>query len=164
MLQNRDKKGISALYQNHSRLLYGVILRIVKMQDIAENVLQDVFVKIWKNIESYDVSKGRFLAWAMNISRNAAIDMVRSKNYKKQQQTTIIDNNINQQFSSEMKVDDIGVREVVSKLDIKYKSLINLLYFEGYTQMEVAEKLDIPLGTVKSRVRKAFSELRILLQ
>ncbi|HFA51144.1 MAG TPA: sigma-70 family RNA polymerase sigma factor [Bacteroidetes bacterium] len=164
LLRNKDKKGINGLYQNHSRLLFGVILRIVKKQDIAENVMQEVFLKIWQNIESYNPSKGYFLAWAMNIARNAAIDMVRSKAYRKEQRTDEVVPSTAQQFSTEMKVGHIGVREVVATLDPKYKTLIDLLYFEGYTQVEVAEELDIPLGTVKSRVRKAFSELRSLLK
>lgn len=164
LLRQRNKQGISSLYANYSRLLYGVIFRIVKRQDLAENVLQDVFLKVWQSIETYDVSKGRFIAWVMNIARNASIDMVRSKNYRKDMVTDGVEAAVAQPASTVLNVEHIGVKEVVNKLEPKYRQLIDLLYFEGYTQSEVSEELDIPLGTVKSRVRKAFSELRTLLQ
>lgn len=164
LLRRRNKQGISSLYANYSRLLYGVIFRIVKRQDLAENVLQDVFLKVWQNIDSYDTSKGRFIGWVMNIARNAAIDLVRSKNYRNDLVTDGVEAAVAQPSVSGVNVDHIGLKEVVEKLDPKYRQLIDLLYFEGYTQAEVSDELSIPLGTVKSRVRKAFSELRTLLQ
>lgn len=164
LLRNKNKQGISLLYSNYSRLLFGVIYRIVKQQDLSENVMQDAFLKVWNNIHQYDASKGRFPAWVMNIARNAAIDLVRSKGYRKSSNTSGVEPGMEQQFSAEMNVDHIGVRDVVQKLDPKHRQLIELLYFEGYTQAEVSDELDIPLGTVKSRVRKAFSDLRVLLK
>lgn len=164
LLLDKDKRGVSYLYQAHSRLIFGVIYRIVKLEDLAENVMQDVFLKVWQNIESYNASKGRFLTWVVNIARNASIDVVRSKDYRKNQRTDNVDTEAAHHHSDEMEVDHIGVKEVVAKLDPKYSSLINLIYFEGYTQQEVAEELDMPLGTVKTRIRKAFSELRTVLK
>ncbi|MEO1257435.1 MAG: sigma-70 family RNA polymerase sigma factor [Bacteroidota bacterium] len=164
LLKNKDRQGISMLYTNYSRLLFGVILRIVKQQDLSENVLQDVFLKVWQNIHQYHPSKGRFPAWVMNIARNSAIDLVRSKGYRKNNSTAAVEPAMEQQFSSEINVDHIGLRDLVQKLDPKHRRLIELLYFEGYTQAEVSEELAVPLGTVKSRVRKAFSDLRILLK
>ena len=164
LLRRRDKQGITILYSNYSRLFFGVIFRVVKQQDLAENVLQDVFLKIWQNIESYDVSKGRFISWAMNIARNAAIDLVRSKNYRKGMVTDGVEAAAAQTSSAEINVDHIGLKDTVHRLEPKYRKLIDLLYFEGYTQAEVSDELGLPLGTVKSRVRKAFSELRTLLK
>jgi RNA polymerase sigma-70 factor (ECF subfamily) len=163
LLMGRDKRGVSSLYQAHSRLIFGVIYRIVKMEDVAENVMQDVFLRVWQNIESYNPSKGRFLTWVVNIARNASIDVIRSKDYRKNQQTEEIEPNAAHHRSDEIDVDNIGVKEIIEKLPPKYSTLINLIYFEGYTQQEVAEKFDMPLGTVKSRIRKAFSELRSVL-
>jgi RNA polymerase sigma-70 factor (ECF subfamily) len=163
LLLDRDKRGVSSLYQVHSRLIFGVIYRIVKLEDVAENVMQDVFLKVWQNIESYNPSKGRFLTWVVNIARNASIDVIRSKDYRKNRQTEDMDSEAAHHRSDEMDVDHIGVKEIVEKLHPKYSTLINLIYFEGYTQQEVAEKFDMPLGTVKSRIRKAFSELRTVL-
>lgn len=163
LLKKQDKQGVSSLYLNHSRLFYGVILRIVKNEFLAENILQDVFIKIWQNINSYDASKGHFLAWALNIARNASIDMVRSKDYRNNLVTDGIEPQTSEHYYSEIDVDNIGLKEMVKKLNPKHQQLIELLYFEGYTQSEVADELNIPLGTVKSRVRKAFQELRIIL-
>ncbi len=163
LLRKQDKQGISSLYLNHSRLFYGVIYRVVKNEFIAENVLQDVFIKIWQNIDSYNPSKGHFMAWAMNIARNASIDMVRSKDYRNNMVTDGIEPETSQHHHFEIDVDNIGLNETIKKLHPKYQQLIELLYFEGYTQAEVAEELKIPLGTVKSRIRRAFQELRIIL-
>ena len=164
LLKNKERKGIDDLYTAYSPLLFGVILRIVKQTDLSENVLQDVFVKVWQNIHQYDQTKGHFGAWLMNIARNTAIDLVRSKDFRNNARTDEVVPGMASRFSTEMNVDHIGLREVVGKLALKHRQLIELLYFEGYTQAEVSEELDIPLGTVKSRVRKAFMDLRKLLR
>ena len=123
---------------------------------MAENILQDVFLKIWQNIDSFDVSKGRFLTWAMNISRNASIDHVRSKSHRNEKVTDGSDAFPEQSHFTETKVDHIGLKEVIGRLDPKYRQLIDLLYFEGYTQAEVAEELAMPLRTVKRQGEKSF--------
>ncbi len=149
------------LYDKYADALYGVILKIVKAEDLAENVLQDVFIKIWKNSESYTVSKGRLFTWMLNIARYAAIDFVRSKNYKQDLITQTIDisvDTVNRQVSTN--VEQMDLREKVQKLDTVYQQVIDLTYFGGYTQAEAAKKLDLPLGTVKSRIRIALRELR----
>ena len=165
LLQNKDRKGVSLLYDRYSAALYGVILRIVKAEDMAENVLQDTFVKIWKNIGSYDPSKGRLFTWMLNIARYAAIDFVRSKNYKQDLKTKTIDVSVHtKHMQASTVIEGIGVREKVKKLELKYREVIDLIYFGGYTQAEVAEHLNLPLGTVKSRARIAIRELRKLFK
>jgi RNA polymerase sigma-70 factor (ECF subfamily) len=165
LLQNKDKRGVSNLYRQHAQLLYGLILRIVKVEHVAENVLQDVFLKVWQNIDNYAPSKGRFLAWVVNIARNASIDVLRSKEYKKSKATGGLEGGASdRQFAVGTGIENIGVRDAVKMLEPKYQLIVELIYFEGYTQIEVSEELDLPLGTVKSRVRKAFQDLKILLQ
>jgi len=162
LLKSRDKKGIEKLYDNYSDSIFGVIFKIVQKEDVAEDLLQETFVKVWKKIESYDSSKGRLFTWMLNIARNGAIDYTRSKHYNKALKVQSIDNAVYNESDarSEIKTDSIGVKELVNSLDPKFKLLIDKFYFEGYTQQEVSDELNIPLGTVKTRIRQAIIELR----
>ncbi len=162
-LQNKDRSAFNYLYDNYSGALYGVIKRVVEAEEIANDVLQEAFVKIWKNIGGYDASKGSIFTWMMNICRNTAIDEVRSKNFKKEAQNQNIDDFVSivdNQNKVEQKVDHIGIKKIVQNLKPEHRILIDKIYFEGYTQDEVSKELDIPLGTVKTRVRAAMTHLR----
>jgi RNA polymerase sigma-70 factor, ECF subfamily len=162
-LRNGDQKALGFLYDNYSAALFGVIMRIVESQENAEDVLQEVFVKVWKNIASYDKSKGKLYTWLINIARNTAIDSLRAKGYKAKSQIQSLDNSvhsINKQYTTTIQPDHIGLKTLVDKMKPEYKTLIDKLYFEGYTQEEVAEELNIPLGTVKTRIRAAINQLR----
>ena len=169
-LKNGEQYALEFLYDNYSAALFGVILRIVESQpaspsdrENAEDVLQDVFVKIWRNIASYDKSKGKLYTWLINIARNAAIDSLRVKDHKLKSQIQSIDNSvskINRQYSVSTQIDHIGLKALIEKMKPDYKLLIDKIYFEGYTQEEAAEELQIPLGTVKTRIRAAIIQLR----
>jgi RNA polymerase sigma-70 factor (ECF subfamily) len=162
-LQNKDRSAFNYLYDNYSGALYGVIKRVVEAEEIANDVLQEAFVKIWKNIGGYDSSKGSIFTWMMNICRNTAIDEVRSKNFKKEAQNQNIDDFVSivdSQNKVEQKVDHIGLKKIVQDLKPEHRILIDKIYFEGYTQDEVSKELEIPLGTVKTRVRAAMTHLR----
>ncbi len=162
LLQSRNKEGMNSLYDNYSHSLFGVIYKVVDNQELAEDVLQDCFVKIWQKIDSYDSSKGRLFTWMLNIARNLAIDVRRSKSFKKSQKVQSIDNDVykNSAQVEAINVDTIGITEIVEKLDEKYKVLVDLVYFQGYTQKEVSEELEIPLGTVKTRIKSAMNILK----
>lgn len=162
LLKARDQRGIELLYEQHGALIYGLICKVVKMEDFAENVLQDTFVKIWQKIDSFDFSKGHLLGWIISIARNTAIDAIRSKAFQQHRQTVPHQQDTTQQadFSTDVKTDYIGLKDVVRRLEPKYAVVLDLVYFSGYTHAEVAEQLDLPLGTVKSRIRKAIRELR----
>jgi RNA polymerase sigma factor (sigma-70 family) len=167
LLKNKDVSAFNALYDNYSAALYGVITRIIPAEEIAQDVLQNVFIKIWKSFESYDQGKGRLFTWMLNIARNSAIDYSRSKQFKIDTKIQDIDNSvyeINQRTSTKMNVDTIGVKEEVTKLKDDYKILIDMIYFGGYTQEETAKELNIPIGTVKTRVRAAIKQLRETLK
>ncbi len=154
------------MYDNYSGALYGVIRRVVEAEDVANDVLQEAFVKIWKNIDGYDASKGSIFTWMMNICRNTSIDEVRSKNFKKESQNQNIEDVvhvIDKQNNIEQKVDNIGIKKVVQNLKPEHRILIDKIYFQGYTQDEVSKELEIPLGTVKTRVRAAISHLRTVM-
>jgi len=163
LLKKKDRLGINYLYDNYSKVIYGVILKGVNKEEIAEDILQDVFVKIWKNIESYDPSKGRLYTWILNIARNSVIDYLRSKQNMKDTQNQNIENsvnNINKSESAEQNTDNIGLKKLVESLPQNHKEVIDMVYFKGFTQDETSKELNIPLGTVKTRVRSAISMLR----
>jgi RNA polymerase sigma-70 factor (ECF subfamily) len=165
LLSNKQQRGITLLYEHYSPALYNIILRIVQSEEIAEETLQDSYLKIWDNFSKYDASKGRLFTWMVRICRNLAIDKVRSSQFKKGNRTESIPDSVynSDSLSEELNTSDPGLRKVVSKLDDKTRVLIELLYFKDYTQREVSDALDIPLGTVKSRSRKAIQVLRQVL-
>jgi len=160
-LKQQEDSALSILYDNYSVAIYGVILRIVKLEAVAEDVMQESFVKIWTSFEQYDVEKGRLFTWMINIARNTAIDKIRSKQYRVGSRTkTIEDSNVsNMESSYDVKPEHLGLKEVVAKLNPDQKQIIDMMYFDGYTQSEVAEELSIPLGTVKTRSRAAIKML-----
>ncbi len=164
--QKKDEKAFEQLYNMYSDSMHGVIYNIVRDRDIAEEVMQDVFVKVWHNANRYNPSKGRFFTWILNISRNAAIDKTRSKSFKNSGK------NLDAQFFVDIletheslndKTDAIGVKNFVSKLAKKCIEVIELLYFKGFTQKEASETLEMPIGTIKTRNRNCIKELRQML-
>lgn len=165
-LKAKDRAALGYLYDNYSAALYGVIYRILPKEDMAEEVLQDVFLKIWDKIESYDAGKGRLFTWMLNIARNQAIDKTRSKEISKDNKTKDIDtlvHTINRQEYQEQQIDGIGVREILNVLPEEQRFVVEYLYFRGYTQSELADESGIPLGTVKTRLRAAMQQLRTLV-
>ncbi|MBT8237712.1 MAG: sigma-70 family RNA polymerase sigma factor [Croceitalea sp.] len=160
LLQERNEKAISLLYDNYADTLYGVAYKVVKDEDLAQDVVQESFVKIWKKADSYDASKAKLFTWLFRITRNTAIDKVRSVSIKsdKEIQIDVLDvynlgvNSIHPEF--------MDVREHLDKIELKYKIVLDALFFEGMTQQEASEELDIPLGTIKSRLKIGLRELR----
>ncbi|HKK77309.1 MAG TPA: sigma-70 family RNA polymerase sigma factor [Saprospiraceae bacterium] len=161
-LQSGDHSVISTLYDRYGDTLYGIVLRIVGQEDLAQDVIQESYVKIWKNAGRYDATQGTLFTWMLNICRNTAIDKTRSAHFRHKKKVHVVDDNINdhRNFAYEQKTDHIGLDEEVNNLEEKYRTVIDLIYFRGFTQREVVEQLNIPLGTVKSRVRIALRELR----
>ncbi len=133
--------------------------------DLANDVLQDVFVNIWRKIELYDSAKGRLFTWMLNIARNASIDLIRSSAYQNMKRTKDIEDSYDLGSSNELvQVDHIGLKKVLDKLKEEHRVLVELSYFKGYTHEEISEIEDIPLGTVKTRIRNALKQLREILQ
>ncbi|MET3500957.1 RNA polymerase sigma-70 factor (ECF subfamily) [Mucilaginibacter rubeus] len=162
-LRHREKIAVEALYDMYSASLFGVISRIINDTTIAEDVLQETFVKIWHSFSSYSTEKGRLFTWMVNIARNLAIDKTRSKDFKNQNKNQDIENNvtfIDEQRNTVYKPELMGVKNLVQTLKPEQKLIIELVYFKGYTHVEAAEELGIPLGTVKTRLRMGIQELR----
>jgi len=163
LLQKRDQRAFSKLYEMYSESTYGIIYNIVLDQDLADEVLQDVFIKIWEKSSTYSSSKGRFFTWILNIARNAAIDKIRSKSFKNAKKNLDADNFVHileDQTNLNKTTDTIGLKAFVKALEPLCRKVIDLLYFKGYTQVEASEKLDIPLGTIKTRNRNCLKSLR----
>jgi RNA polymerase sigma-70 factor (ECF subfamily) len=158
-----DEQAYSYLYDNYSKALFCIILQIIPQQELAEDVLQDVFVKIWQNIDSYDVSKGRLFTWMLNIARNQAIDRVRSKEFNKRSKTSELKENVYDLKAVQSKITDIGLQKTMETLPVESRKLLELAYFQGYTQEEIAKLLNLPLGTVKTRIRSILIQLRTLI-
>ena len=166
ILQKSDK-GFSTLYSMYNKSLFAVISNLIKEQEEAEDVLQEVFVKIWKNIDTYNESKGRLYTWMVNIARNTSIDKLRSKGFNNSQKNLSSDNFVHLLDESNKltnRIDTIGISEFVKKLKPKCIQLIELLFFQGYTQQEASDELEIPLGTVKTQNRNCINDLRIFLK
>ncbi len=159
-LRAQDHTVIGHLYDRYGGALYGVVYRITGRSDIAEQVLQDTFVKVWRHGSSYDESKGRLFTWIMNIARNTAIDAIRTSGFKRQSLITSIDAGTQKLPAEAHDPHLMDIRAVVSKLDEKYRVLVEKIYFEGYSQSEISEELNIPIGTVKTRLRYALEQLR----
>lgn len=162
LLKQQSNDAFNYLYQNYSNVLYGVIRRIIHDEQTSQDVLQDVFVKIWTNIERFNPEKGRIYTWMINIARNASIDKLRSKGEimkgKIQTGEDIVINT--QKGTTEQTTDTIGLRKAVGGLQPDYQAIVELAYFKGYTQDEISKVLEIPLGTVKTRMRHAIKVLR----
>ena len=167
LLRSEDRNAFSYLYDNYAAALNGIIMRMVEDTQLAEDILQEAFLKIWNNFKQYDTSKGRLFTWMINITRNLTIDTLRSKGYKKQKKISQDENSVvtyqDRNFTSD-RFDTIGLRKQLQYLKPDQKVIIDLAYFNGYTQEEISKEMEIPLGTVKTRMRSAIIELRKLLQ
>jgi RNA polymerase sigma-70 factor (ECF subfamily) len=162
-LRRREKIAVEALYDMYSSSLFGVISRIINDTAVAEDVLQDTFVKIWNSFSSYSTEKGRLFTWMINIARNLAIDKIRSKDFKNQGKNQELENNvtfIDEQRNTVYKPELLDIKEMVETLKPEQKSILDLVYFKGYTHVEAADELGVPLGTVKTRLRMAITQLR----
>jgi len=158
-----DQKALENLYKMYSGSLYGIISRIVKFDEVAEDILQDTFIKIWKSIDHYEASKGRLFTWMARLAKNSAIDHLRSKSQVNSSKndslgdlSIVVDRSHHTQYNPEI----IGVKKLTEYLTPAQKEILELVYFQGYTQAEVADELSIPIGTVKTRIRLAILTLR----
>lgn len=163
LLKQGSKGAFDQLYKQYATALYGVVNKVVYDEQTAQDVLQDVFVKIWDNISKYDGAKGRLYTWMINIARNTAIDKLRSKGEIMKDKIRTADDsvsNIGDGLLTEQKTDTIGLDKMVATLKPEYESVIRLAYFNGYTTEEISKTLEIPQGTVKTRMRSAIKQLR----
>lgn len=162
-LKARDEQAFAALYTSYSNALLSIIGRITGNDvDLARDIFQEAMVKIWNHMDQYDPGKGTLFTWMMNICRNTAIDKTRSRGFRNQAKTRSLDvlPGSAPQPSVTPNPEVIGVKNMLEKLDTQFREVVDVVYMKGYSHGEAAELLNIPLGTVKSRLRSALLELR----
>ena len=160
LLEHGNKKAITLLYENYADALYGVIKKIISDDDTAQDVLQESFIKIWRYSKKYDSSKAKLFTWLYRIAYNTAIDKVRSLKNKNSNEIQIETSSVYKISANELNQDVLDMQKHLNSLDEKYQIVINALFFEGMTQQEASEELDIPLGTIKSRLKIGLRELK----
>lgn len=160
LLQTKSESAFSYLYTNYSGALLNIIRELVKSEPIAEDVLQEVFVKIWRQIDKYDATKARLFTWLLQIARNTAIDTLRSKQFNNEQKNQTLPDAVYELGTEGLAIDALGLKKYVHELPADIKQVVSLGYLEGYTQQELSDMLGIPLGTIKTRMRSGVLLLR----
>ena len=160
LLQERNEKAISLLYEHYGDTLYGVAHKVVRNEELAQDVLQESFVKIWKKSDSYDSSKAKLFTWLFRITRNTAIDKLRSVNTKADKEIQIDVSDVYSVGVNSTRPEFMDVKENLGKIESKYQIVLEALFFQGMTQQEASDELNIPLGTIKSRLKIGLRELK----
>lgn len=168
MIKSKSEQGFSILYDNYSIALYRILFKFVKRTEVADDLLQDTFVKIWKNIDQFDHTRGTLFTWMLNVARNIAQDYLKSSTCKQQLQNVSIDLSLSHKHpfgNNNSLINNLDFKDFKSKalqIDQKYAEIIDMIFFCGFTQNQTAEILNLPLGTVKTRARKGLSMLKNL--
>ncbi len=171
-LFHRDKRAFEAIFDKYGDLVYSTALRVVRDAHLAEDVSQEIFVRLWRKPQSYVAERGRFLTWLISVTRNRAVDEVRSRGRRQRHETASpeeqerelpagdsIDPALSAQLAEQARI----VRAALAELPPEQREIIELAYFGGLTQQEISERLDQPLGTVKTRIRLGMQKLRAAL-
>ncbi len=166
-----SEKALSRLYDRYSRLLYSLILAILKNRQDADEVLQEVFLQVWRRAGRYDSRRGTAYGWLVTLARARSLDRTRSKNVPRHRETQEIVDLLDgwQDTPQASQLDAVlmleraeAVREVLARIPPEQRQALEFAYFGGHTQSEIARLLEIPLGTVKSRMRHGLIALRQL--
>lgn len=157
-LKNKDEGALSLLYDKYSGAIYSVILKMIRDEGKAQNLLQDTFTTVWDKAENYDATKGRFYTWVYRIAKNKTLNVLRKNDpliqtddfsvYKNKEEAISIDNEY------------LELKGAITSLEAHHKEAIELVYFKGLTHREAHKEMNVPLGTFKSYVRQALKELR----
>jgi RNA polymerase sigma-70 factor, ECF subfamily len=167
-----DRRSFEELYDRFSGILFSTAYRVLNNQEAAEDVLQDVFIQIWEKAPLYDPSRGKPITWAVTMTRNKAIDRLRSTQRRSRlQDDAQREAETFEQFDDRSSFDAAAagdtsklVREAIQKLSQDQREAIELAFFSSLTQTEIAERLSEPLGTIKARIRRGMMRLRDLLE
>ncbi|HUI64981.1 MAG TPA: sigma-70 family RNA polymerase sigma factor [Bacteroidota bacterium] len=170
-ISERDQAAFAALYDRYSAIVYTLILRIVKTSDNAEDILQEVFLQLWNKATLFSESRGSVYTWLISMARNKAIDHIRSRDRSPQESS--IDAAIALPVS-EYLADPLHaaisaeheryMKDGLAQLTSQQREIIELSYYEGYTQTQIAERMAVPLGTVKTWMRQGMLKLRTYLK
>ncbi len=163
-----DRRAFEELYDRFSGVLFSTAYRVLNNQEAAEDVLQDVFIQIWEKAPLYDPTRGKPMTWAVTLTRNKAIDRLRSTQRRNRLQDDVQrESETFEQFDDRSSFDAVAsgetsklVREAIQKLSKDQREAIELAFFSSLTQTEIAERLGEPLGTIKARIRRGMMKLK----
>ena len=163
-LRARDEQALRVLYERYATSLQSVILRVVRDESLAQDVLQEGLLKVWASIDSYDPSRGRLFTWMVRVCCNHAVDVLRSPRHRFHSGTRSLDTDSARRAPApaDFNPEHIGLRELTLRLKPRQREVIDLLYYGGCTQAEAAGQLGIPVATVKTRARAALVVLASL--
>jgi RNA polymerase sigma-70 factor (ECF subfamily) len=165
-LLQKDVSAFEQLYDRHSRLVYGLVLRILQQASTSEEVVQDVFLQLWRNADQYDSSRGPFVPWLCTMARNRALDQLRLKSERQRRRedqpaelpSVVVAPDYEKALDEKRRAE--RVRALMASLTPQQKKAIELAYFEGLSHSEIAATLKEPLGTVKSWIRNGLLRLK----
>lgn len=173
-IAEQDEAALAALYDRYSSLLFGLVLRIVKERQEAEDLLQDVFLQVWEKAPSFDHNRGHLYGWLVTLARNRSIDRIRqmqslNRRHRKLEEGTALEEPLQQNahnpFSLVVALEQAStVQAALQQLPQEQRDVILLAYFGGYSQSEVSKHLNVPLGTVKTRTRQGMLKLHTILR
>ena len=165
LLCDRDKGGISLIFDHYGSFMMNVIKKVIYDEQMAEDVLMNVLLKVWQKFDQFDEERGSFFSWLIRITKNSAIDKTRTKDFKITEKSRkgpeLV--NIAENVSIDNSIDKMYLNQLLDQLPENQQKLINLSYFEGFTHKEIAQQLNVPLGTVKTRIRLAIKHLRAII-
>lgn len=166
-ISNQDRDALETLYERYGRRVFSLAVRILSDSVSAEEVTQDVFMSVWRRGATYVSKKGKFTTWLFSIAHNRTIDDLRKRRRDRSRNNDDIDDHLNLESSDVSPADATvaqseyaKIRAAMEKLPDEQKNVVELSYFKGLTQTEIADKTGQPLGTVKTRMRLALKKLR----
>jgi RNA polymerase sigma-70 factor (ECF subfamily) len=171
-LYQRDLEAFRALYERYGSLVYSTCLRIVRDAPVAEDMVQEIFLRIWRKPESYLPQRGRFVTWLTSVTRNRAVDEIRSRNRRfrhetaspeEQEREVPASETMDPALTAELSDQRRLIMAALEGIPADQRQVIELAYFGGLTQQEISERLSQPLGTVKTRIRLGMQKLRSAL-
>lgn len=167
----RDQEAFTRLYDRHADLIYSVALRVLADPALAQDITQDVFLRLWRTPAAYDATRGRFVSWLVSVARNRAVDEVRMRGRRRVREVGEAAGDDppdsraeDPQRAVQLQADRVAVRRAMALLPEEQRVALEMAYFSGLTQQEIAEQLGQPLGTIKTRTRLAMKKLRVALE
>jgi RNA polymerase sigma-70 factor (ECF subfamily) len=162
-IRSADQSAMAALYDRYSSIVYSVALRVLQDTGAAEDVLQDIFMQLWRNPGAFDASRGNMAAWLAVIARHRAIDALRRRRPESDIEEVIVSVEPDLASDTDRSRAMDKVRGLLETMPQSQRSALEMAYFEGLTHVEIAEKTGEPLGTIKTRIRAGLLSLRKVL-
>ncbi len=157
-LKSKDERALSLLYDKYSGAIYSVILKMIRDEGKAQNILQDTFLTVWDKADGYDVDKGRFYTWVYRIAKNKTLNVLRKTDLLIQTDDFSVHSNKEEKVSVDPEY--LELTGSLNNLEVHHKEAIELVYFKGLTHREAHTEMNVPLGTFKSYIRQALKQLR----